>query len=89
MSAQSNYFGKGNTESYDRGGFHDVNSAEYHKYGLEWTSEKLDWIIDDNVVRTLKPTDVAGDFYPQTPMHVRLGSWAAGDADNEKGTVGM
>ena len=86
--AQSNYFGKGNTDSYDRGAVHPIASQDgYHNYAFEWTSEKLDWLIDDVVVRTLRPADVKGDFYPQTPMQVRIGSWAAGDEDNDKGTV--
>jgi len=86
--AQSNYFGKGNTDSYDRGAVHPITSQDdFHTYSLEWTQEKLDWIINGQVVRTLKPSDVKGDFYPQTPMQVRLGSWAAGDPDNEEGTI--
>ncbi|KAF8543862.1 concanavalin A-like lectin/glucanase domain-containing protein [Trichophaea hybrida] len=85
--AQSNYFGKGNTDSYDRGAVHPVNSQEFHTYSFDWTTDKTDWLIDGAVVRTLKPADVNGDYYPQTPMQVRIGSWAAGDADNEKGTI--
>jgi beta-glucanase (GH16 family) len=86
--AQSNYFGKGNTDSYDRGAVHPVDSQSgFHTYGFEWTAEKLDWLIDGVVVRTLIPSEVKGDYYPQTPMQVRLGSWAAGDEDNEEGTV--
>lgn len=86
--AQSNYFGKGNTDSYDRGAVHPITSQDdFHTYSLDWTQEKLDWIINGQVVRTLKPSDVKGDFYPQTPMQVRLGSWAAGDPDNEEGTI--
>ena len=87
-NAQSNYFGKGNTASYDRGGFHEVDSLQWHTYGLDWTQEKLDWLIDGVVVRTLRPAEVKGDYYPQTPMQVRLGSWAAGDSKNAPGTIG-
>ncbi|KAI5818417.1 concanavalin A-like lectin/glucanase domain-containing protein [Pyronema omphalodes] len=85
--AQSNYFGKGNTETYDRGGVHPCNATDFHTYSFDWTQEKLDWLIDGKVVRTLKPSEVKGDFYPQTPMQVRIGSWAAGDEHNAKGTV--
>lgn len=85
--AQSNYFGKGNTESYDRGATHPVESQSgYHKYGIEWTQEKTDWLIDDVVVRTLYPADAKG-FYPQTPCQVRIGSWAAGDPANAPGVI--
>ena len=85
--AQSNYFGKGNTGSYDRGAVHPVDALQFHTYSFDWTSEKTDWLIDGTVVRTLRPADVKGDFYPQTPMQVRLGAWAAGDKDNEQGTI--
>lgn len=85
---QSNYFGKGNTETYDRGAFHHMNHQEFHTYGIEWTPEFVKWSIDGAVVRTLTPNQVTGgDFYPQTPMQVRLGSWAGGDPDNAKGTI--
>lgn len=85
--AQSNYFGKGNTGSYDRGAVHPVDALQFHTYSFDWTAEKTDWLIDGAVVRTLRPADVKGDFYPQTPMQVRLGAWAAGDKDNEQGTI--
>jgi beta-glucanase (GH16 family) len=65
-----------------------ASQSDFHKYGLEWTETKLEWLIDDVVVRTLTPADVDGDFYPQTPMQLRIGSWAAGDPDNEEGTIG-
>ncbi|KAH0614178.1 uncharacterized protein H6S33_006064 [Morchella sextelata] len=86
--AQSNYFGKGNTATYDRGAFHTVDSqATFHKYGLNWTAEKLEWLIDDVVVRTLTPAMVKGDYYPQTPMTARIGIWSGGDSDNEPGVI--
>ncbi|PWW75144.1 Glycoside Hydrolase Family 16 protein [Tuber magnatum] len=86
--AQSNYFGKGNTATYDRGAVHSIDSqARFHKYGIDWTAEKIDWLIDDVVVRTLKPSQVKGDFYPQTPMTAKIGSWAGGDPDNEQGVI--
>lgn len=88
--AQSNYFGKGNTETYDRGAIHPVDSqGQFHTYGLDWTAEKLDWLIDGVVIRTLTPAMVKGDFYPQTPMAARIGSWAGGDSGNEQGVIGM
>jgi len=86
--AQSNYFGKGNTATYDRAATHPVNSVSgFHTYGVDWTQQKLDWLIDGKVVRTLTPAQVQGDFYPQTPMQLRIGSWAAGDPGNAPGTI--
>lgn len=85
--AQSNYFGKGNTETYDRGAFHPVNHQEFHDYGIEWTPQSIQWSIDGSVVRTLTPDQVKGDFYPQTPMQIKIGSWSGGDPQNEPGVI--
>ncbi|TGZ76961.1 hypothetical protein EX30DRAFT_224118 [Ascodesmis nigricans] len=85
--SQSNYFGKGVTAGYDRGAYHPGPTQDkYHTFAFDWTPEKLDWIIDGQVVRTLRFEDNPG-FYPQTPCNVRIGAWAAGDPDNEKGTI--
>lgn len=86
---QSNYFGKGDTSSFDRGAFHPVaNHLESHTYTVEWTAQNVIWSIDGNVVRTLTPEQVSGgDLYPQTPMQIKLGIWAGGDPDNSEGTI--
>jgi hypothetical protein len=87
---QSNYFGKGNTTTYDRGQFHDVVSPEtqFRKYAVNWTQETTTWLIDDKPVRTLNFADaVGGTNYPQTPINVRIGNWVAGDPKNAAGTI--
>lgn len=87
---QTNYFSKGDTTTYDRGGFSGVGNpqSEFHTYTIDWTAEKLDWIIDGTVVRTLKYSDAKGGAsYPQTPMQVKLGTWVAGRKDAPEGTV--
>jgi beta-glucanase (GH16 family) len=86
---QTNYYGKGNTTTYDRGGFHDVNAPmdQFHNYTYHWTKERLQWWLDGNLLRTLKYEDaLGGKNYPQTPMTVRLGIWPAGDPKNDEGT---
>ncbi|KAJ4375971.1 hypothetical protein N0V83_001251 [Neocucurbitaria cava] len=86
---QQNYFGKGNTTTYDRMIEADVanNQNEFHTYALNWTAEALTWIIDNKPVRTLKYADAnGGKNYPQTPCNVRLGNWAGGDSV-DAGTV--
>jgi beta-glucanase (GH16 family) len=88
--AQSNYFGKGDTSTYDRGAYHDVANAltSVNTYSVEWTSQKIDWIINGNVVRTLAYEDAqGGSRFPQTPMEVKLGTWVAGRKDAPEGTV--
>ena len=56
---QTNFFGKGDTSSYDRMIQYGVDSAQevYHTYSLDWTAERIQWIIDGTVVRELKYTD--------------------------------
>jgi hypothetical protein len=88
---QTNYFGKGNTTSYDRAVWHEVTGPDtqedFHNYTLDWSKEKLDFIIDGNIIRTLKYEDANGGHnYPQTPSDVRLGIWPGGDSESE-GTV--
>jgi len=58
-AVQTNFFGKGDTSSYDRMIQYSVDSAQevYHTYSLDWTAERLQWIIDGTVVRELKYTD--------------------------------
>ena len=89
---QSNFFGKGNTTSYDRGTYIPVSNpqSEMHTYTVDWTSERIQWIIDGETVRTLTyddPLTVGGHNYPQTPMKVKLGTWCGGCKGQPKGTV--
>ncbi|KAL8727794.1 MAG: hypothetical protein Q9181_005580 [Wetmoreana brouardii] len=88
--AQTNYFGKGNTTSYDRAVWYPVADPQggFHNYTTRWTKEKLEWFIDGATVRTLKYEDAnGGENFPQSPMNVRLGVWAAGDRENNNYTV--
>lgn len=88
--AQSNYFGKGNTTTYDRGGFHNVNAPAdtWHTYAIDWTKDAITWYIDNNPVRTLKYNEAnGGHTFPQTPVNIRLGNWIAGTPGNSPGTI--
>lgn len=87
---QTNYFGKGDTTTYDRGGFHDVSSptTTFHTYSIEWTAKFVKWSIDGKLVRTLKYEEAqGGKRFPQTPMEVKIGTWVAGGKDAAEGTV--
>ena len=87
---ETNYFGKGNTTSYDRAIYYPVNTPQetWHNYTVDWSNEKLDWYVDNNIVRTLQYQDANGGLdFPQTPMNVRLGIWAGGDPKNPNGTI--
>lgn len=85
---QTNYFGKGQTTSYNRGAFHanPGNQNGFHKYTIEWTANQIVWQIDGVTVRTLEPANAQGQ-YPQTPMQIKMGAWSGGDSANSPGTI--
>ncbi|KAI1073443.1 glycoside hydrolase family 16 protein [Whalleya microplaca] len=87
---QTNYFGKGDTTTYDRGAYHTVASpqTQTHTYSIDWTKDYVRWSIDGTQVRELKYADAKGGTrFPQTPMQVKLGTWVAGRSDAAEGTV--
>lgn len=87
---QSNYFGKGNTDSFNRGATHNNpgNHDDFHTYTIDWTSSQIVWQIDGKTVRVLTPDTAEENQYPQTPMMIRVGVWAGGDPNNPQGTIG-
>ncbi|KAI1387274.1 glycoside hydrolase family 16 protein [Hypoxylon trugodes] len=88
--AQTNYFGKGDTTTYDRGAYHPVANPQdqVYKYSVEWTKDHVVWLINDKQVRELKYADAKGGTrFPQTPMQIKLGTWVAGRSDAPEGTV--
>ncbi|KAF3388729.1 putative extracellular glycosidase [Penicillium rolfsii] len=86
---QTNYFGKGDTSSYNRGAFHANagNQDGFHTYSVDWTSSQIVWAIDGETVRVLTPATADTNQYPQTPMMIKVGVWAGGDPDNAQGTI--
>ncbi|KAI1472740.1 glycoside hydrolase family 16 protein [Daldinia caldariorum] len=87
---QSNYFGKGDTTTYDRGAYHAVSNPQdqIYKYSIDWTKDYVRWLINDKQVRELKYADAKGGTrFPQTPMQIKLGTWVAGRSDAPQGTV--
>ncbi|KAF2097914.1 cell wall glucanase [Rhizodiscina lignyota] len=91
-SVQSNFYGKGNTTTYGRAVYHDLDSPQNHFYNYTtvWTAEKLEWHINGKLARTLPyddPLALGGRNYPQTPMTVRMGAWPAGKKGGNKYTI--
>ena len=89
-SIQTDYFGKGNTTSYNRDTTVSVTTPEeiFHTYSIDWTSSRIEWLLDGEVVRTLEYADaVGGKNSPQTPARIKIGIWAGGDPDNGEGTI--
>ncbi|KAF2638329.1 concanavalin A-like lectin/glucanase [Massarina eburnea CBS 473.64] len=88
----TNYYGKGNLTMGDRGYEYPVDESpfdDFHNYTIDWTKERMQWIYDDKVIREVKFDDAlpGGKNYPQTPMNIRMGCWAAGDMD--KNAIGV
>ncbi|KAL4899333.1 hypothetical protein BDW74DRAFT_163693 [Aspergillus multicolor] len=89
---QSDFFGKGNTTTSDRGGNHAVSNAdtEFHNYTTYWDQDRLEWWIDGDLVRTVnysEPLTVYGKNYPQTPCRVKVSCWPVGLASQSIGNI--
>ena len=86
---QSNYFGKGQTATQNRGAFHPNpgNQNSFKTYTIDWTADQIVWQIDGSNARVLPATQAAPGQYPQTPMQVKIGSWSGGDPANAPGTI--
>jgi len=87
---ETNYFGKGNTTTYDRATYVSVASPQdtFHTYTIDWTAQATKWYIDGNLIRTLAYSDAnGGSNYPQTPMQVKMGNWVGGSSTAPQGTV--
>ena len=85
---QSNYFGKAVTTPYNRAIWHPVNNPmdNFVNYTVDWTKEKIDFFVDQVLVRTVLSTEAVhekkGNIFPQTPSFLRIGVWSGGDLDN-------
>ncbi|KAJ5153668.1 Concanavalin A-like lectin/glucanases superfamily [Penicillium coprophilum] len=89
---QSDFFGKGNTTTSDRGGYHAVANAdtEFHNYTSYWDKDRLEWWIDGDLVRTVnysEPLTVYGKNYPQTPCQVKVSNWPVGIKGQSQGNL--
>ena len=65
---------------------------DWHTYEIDWTPEKVDWIVDGSVHRTLKKADTYNETskqyqFPQTPSRLQMSLWPAGQASNAQGTI--
>jgi beta-glucanase (GH16 family) len=86
---QTNYFGKGDVTTYNRGQFNPApnNQGEFVTYTVEWTESQITWSVGDTIVRVLTPETADANQYPQTPMQVKFGAWSGGDPSNAPGTI--
>lgn len=66
--------------------------SNYHDYEIRWTPDRIDWLVDGKVGRTLKKEETwnatSKNFeFPQTPARLQLSIWPGGLASNAKGTI--
>ncbi|KAI7890187.1 concanavalin A-like lectin/glucanase domain-containing protein [Mucor mucedo] len=89
---QSNYFWGKTVEYTVNGGIHDVPNGAvdqtFHKYTIDWTPDKIDWLVDDKVVRTRLKADTCDKQgqckFPSQPARIQFGLW---DGSIESGTA--
>lgn len=58
---RTNYFWGKTVEYTVNGGIHEVPNGAvdqtFHKYTIDWTPDKIDWLVDDKVVRSRLKAD--------------------------------
>lgn len=91
--AQTNYYFQGYTD-YTKMKKGDVDNSfeSYHDYEVDWSEDKIDWIIDGETVRTVKKDDTYNETtknydFPQTPSRIQIALWPGGDKSQGKGTI--
>ncbi|KAJ5493582.1 Concanavalin A-like lectin/glucanase subgroup [Penicillium fimorum] len=87
---ETNYFGKGDTSTWDRETWVPVTTPHdtFHTYTIQWSKDTISWLIDGANVRTLNYNDAQGGArFPQTPMNIHVGIWAGGAPTNPEGTI--
>ncbi|KAF2170512.1 glycoside hydrolase family 16 protein [Zasmidium cellare ATCC 36951] len=81
-TVENNYYGWGNTSQFNSEyPALDGAQSDYHNYTINWTKDKIQWILNNNTVREAS-YDSPGN-YPQTPARVQFGVWCGGCSESE------
>ncbi|KAG0021903.1 hypothetical protein BGZ82_011175 [Podila clonocystis] len=68
--------------SHSRRQYVGINlSQEYQTYTIEWLPDRLTWLINGQVVRTVLKSEVNGTQYPSTPSQIQFSVWDGGLGD--------
>ena len=64
----------------------------FHEYEIQWTPEKITWLVDGKVGRVKQKSETFNSStnqfdFPQTPSRVQLSLWPGGADSNAAGTV--
>ncbi|KAJ5551535.1 Glycoside hydrolase family 16 CRH1 predicted [Penicillium sp. DV-2018c] len=94
-AVQTNYYWQGLLDWHNGGNISVEGGdtySDWHTYEIDWTPEKVDWIVDGKVERTLKKSDTYNSTskqyqFPQTPSRLQMSLWPAGQPSNAQGTI--
>ncbi|KAJ5163260.1 Glycoside hydrolase family 16 CRH1 predicted [Penicillium coprophilum] len=94
-AVQTNYYWQGVLDWHNSGNVSvkgEDTFNDWHTYEIDWTPEKVDWIVDGTVARTLKKADTYNETskqyeFPQTPARLQMSLWPAGQPSNAQGTI--
>lgn len=87
-TVQTNVFYRGFAETGGRGGTNDVPNGVQtkHKYTIDWTKDKIDWLIDDVKIRTYSRTSPEANnspnlggkdaYFPDRAQRVQFALWS-------------
>ncbi|KAI8083706.1 concanavalin A-like lectin/glucanase domain-containing protein [Thamnidium elegans] len=89
---QTNYFWGKTVEYTVNGGLHDVPNGAvdqtFHKYTIDWKPDRIDWLVDDKVVRSKTKAETCTKEgvckFPSQPARIQFGLW---DGSIESGTA--
>lgn len=91
---QTNYYSKGELDytKMKRAPLSSDSWANYHNYEIDWNEERIQWIVDNQVVRTVYKNETWDNNlrkfkYPQTPMRLEVALWPGGSEKNQPGTI--
>jgi beta-glucanase (GH16 family) len=93
QTAQTNYYFQGIT---NYGNSQNITLSDtfnnYHTYEIDWTPDKITWLVDGQIGRTLERKNTWNAtsnqwMFPQTPARVQLSLWPGGLASNAQGTI--
>ncbi|KAH3902678.1 putative glycosylase SCDLUD_000261 [Saccharomycodes ludwigii] len=94
MNVQTNYYYQGNLDHTKMRKFPVSSNTydNYHTYEIDWNEERIHWIVDNQILRTLykrETFDPATNTYkyPQTPLKLHLSLWPGGNETNSPGTI--
>lgn len=92
-NVQTNYYFEGTLNyTHSRNSSANQTFSSFHTYEIDWREDKLMWLVDGKVGRTLYKNNTYNHTtkrydYPQTPSRVQISLWPGGNSTNTNGTI--